>query len=156
MKIPAVHRLQTSAVRAAANESGVTAIEFGMVLPILIALFVCIYDLGMGVYTNTQLSAAAQFGAGWAVQNGYDAATITARTQAATALTGVTVTPTQFCGCPSATGVTVTSCSSTCSDGLMAGTFAQVAAAKDYTPIMRYPGLPAVFHLNQQATVRLQ
>lgn len=148
--------LLTSIFAVRGDVRGVTAVEFAMLAPLLVALFISIFDLGLGIYTNTQLAAAAQYGGGYAVQNGYNATSISTAVKTATALQGLTVTPAEFCGCPSSSGVTSTSCTATCSDGLAAGTFAQVSVAKDYTTIFPYPGLPAVFHLNQEATVRLQ
>src|SRR3954468_9358523 len=139
------------------DQRGVTAFEFAMIAPILIALAVSTIDLGIGIYTDTQLSNSAQTGAYYAMQYGYSVDAITAAAQSASRLKDITVTPTQICGCPSGSGgVTQASCTATCSDGLIAGAFAQVTAAKDYTPLLPYPGLPAVYHLSKQATVRLQ
>ena len=138
------------------DERGVTAIEFAIIGPILIGMFISIVDLGLGLYNQIQLANAAQAGADYAMQKGYDATAMTTVAQAATRLTGLTVTTSQFCGCPSSTGVTVTSCSSNCSDGLTAGTFAQITTTKDYSTLLSYPGLPSTFHLSETATARTQ
>jgi Flp pilus assembly protein TadG len=138
------------------DQRGVSAIEFAFVAPLLVALFVCIADLGMGIYTNTQLANAAQYGTAYAVQNGYNSANIVTAVRSETSLSNVTVSSSQFCGCPGSSGITQTACSATCSDGLSPGTFTQIAAAKDYSTILPYPGLPSTFHLSQQSTVRLK
>jgi Flp pilus assembly protein TadG len=138
------------------DERGATAVEFAMIAPILVAMVVSIVDLGLGLYADTQLANAAQAGAAYAMQKGYDASAITTVAQASTRLTGVTVAPTQFCGCPSANGVVSTSCDASCSDGLTAGSFASVVVTKDYSTLLSYPGLPAIFHLSETATARTQ
>jgi Flp pilus assembly protein TadG len=138
------------------DERGVTAIEFAIIGPILIGMFISIVDLGLGLYNQVQLANAAQAGASYAMQKGYNASAMTTVAQAATRLTGVTVTTSQFCGCPSSSGVTVTACTNNCSDGLAAGTFAQVNATKDYSTLLSYPGLPSSFHLSETATARTQ
>ena len=143
-------------LNARRNTSGVTAIEFAMVVPILIGLAIATVDLGLGVYTDTQLANAAHSGASYAVQYSYDANAMTAAAQASTSLKNVTVSSSEFCGCPTATGITTTSCTSTCSDGLTAGTFAQVTATKQYATLLAYPGIPATINLSKQATVRIQ
>ncbi|MFL6691145.1 MAG: TadE/TadG family type IV pilus assembly protein [Alphaproteobacteria bacterium] len=139
------------------DDRGVTAIEFAMIAPILIGMAISIYDLGSGVYFDTQLSNGAQSGAYYAVEYGYSMTGVTGAVQNASRLAGVGVSSTQFCGCPQASGAVIqVSCTATCTDGLVAGKFVQVSASKDYTPLLPYPGLPDVFHLSKQATVRLQ
>lgn len=138
------------------DERGVSAVEFALIAPMLVAMMVCIADFGLGYYTDTQLANAAQAGAAYAVQKGYDVAGMTSAAQSSSKLSNVGVTPAQFCGCPSADGVIGTSCSTICNDGLRAGTFAQVTATVDYTTLVPYPGLPSVFHLSEKTTARLQ
>lgn len=142
--------------RISADTSGVSAVEFAMIVPMLLGLAISTVDLGLGVYTDTQLSNVAQSGASYAMQYGYDTTAITSAAQAATALSNVSIATTEFCGCPSDTGVSATSCTSTCSDGLTAGTFAQVTASKQYATLLSYPGIPATLSLSKQATVRIQ
>lgn len=149
-------RLLLDATRIRDDRRGVTAIEFAMIAPILIALMISIVDLGVGMYTDTQLANAAQAGATYAMQKGYDAGVITTVTQASTRLTGVSVAVSQYCGCPSNTGVVTATCGSSCSGGLTAGTFAQVVATKDYSPLLSYPALPGTFHLSETAMARTQ
>jgi Flp pilus assembly protein TadG len=138
------------------DRRGVSAVEFAFVAPMLVTLVVSIADLGLGVYTNTQLANAAQYGAAYVVQNGYDSAGVATAVQAETSLSHLSVSSSQFCGCPGAAGIAQTSCSASCSDGLSPGTFAQIAAAKDYSTVLPYPGLPSTFHLTQQSVVRLK
>ena len=125
------------------DESGVTAVEFAIIGPILIGMFVSIVDLGLGLYNH-------------AMQKGYNSDAMTTVAQAATRLAGVTVANSQFCGCPSSSGVTTITCGSSCSDGLTAGTFARTTTTKDYSTLLQYPGLPATFHLSETSLARVQ
>jgi Flp pilus assembly protein TadG len=138
------------------DKSGVTAVEFAIIAPLLIGMMMTIADLGLAIYTDVQLANAAQAGATYAMQKGYDGAGMTTVAQASTRLTGVTVATSQYCGCPSASGIASITCGSNCSDGLTAGTFAQISATKDYSTLISYPGVPASFHMVETATARTQ
>jgi Flp pilus assembly protein TadG len=138
------------------DQRGVTAIEFAVIAPIMIGMFISIADLGLGLYTQVQLANAAQAGAAYAMQKGYNGDTMRTVAQASTRLTSVTVATSQFCGCPSTTGVTVTTCASSCGDGLTAGTFAQVIASKAYSTLLSYPGIPSTINMSETATARTQ
>jgi Flp pilus assembly protein TadG len=142
--------------RLQCDSRGIAAVEFAMIVPILLLMFVCISDFGIGIYTNMQVENAAQYGAEYAVVNGYDTSAITNAVRGSTSLNNISVSPTQFCGCPSGSSITSTSCTATCSDGSTAGTFVQVSVAHDYSTLISYPGLPASFHLASQSTARLQ
>jgi Flp pilus assembly protein TadG len=156
LSIAAISRLRCSGKKFRRDRRGVTAVEFAIIAPILIGMFVSVIDLGLGLYTQVQLANAAQAGAAYAMQKGYNASAMATVAQSSTRLTNLTVATSQFCGCPSATGVTTTSCTASCGDGLTAGTFAQVTATKDYSTLLSYPGLPTSFHMSEQATARTQ
>jgi Flp pilus assembly protein TadG len=136
--------------------AGVTAIEFAMIAPIMALMFVGIADLGIGIFTDMEVQNAAQYGTEYALLKGYDSAAIVTAVTGSTSLTHATVSPSQFCGCPSGTGIASSSCDSTCADGTKAGTFAQVSVSDTYTTLIPYPGLPASFRLSAQSTARLQ
>lgn len=138
------------------DTSGIAAVEFAMIVPALLAMFICISDLGVGIYTDMQVNNAAQYGTEYAVRNGYDATAITNAVRNATSLASVTVNTSQSCGCPSGNTIVTTSCSASCGDGTNAGTFVQVSATNTYTTFIHYPGLPASFTLVGQSNVRLQ
>ena len=138
------------------DNRGVTAVEFALIVPMALFMFVAISDLGIGIYTNMKVENAAQYGTEYAVVNGYDASAITSAVRGATTLSNITVSPNQFCGCPSGSSITSTSCTATCSDGTLAGTFVQVSVGNTYTTLISYPGLPSSFQLASQSTARLQ
>lgn len=138
------------------NTSGIAAVEFALIVPALLLMFVCIADLGMGIYANMQVNNAAQYGTEYAVRNGYDSSAITSAVQAASSLGSLSVSPSEYCGCPSGNSITTTSCTATCSDGTTAGTFVQVSVSHTYTTLIHYPGLPTSFALAAQSSVRYQ
>src|SRR5438477_2371103 len=115
---------------AARENSGVAAIEFAVIVPLLLLLFVCITDLGLGVYQNMQVGIAAQYGAQYALVNGYDANAISSAVTNSSDL-ALGVTSTTFCGCPGGGNgiVQVTgsgACKANCNDGSAAGTYVKV------------------------------
>lgn len=140
------------------HERGVAAVEFGIVAAILMILFVCAVDYGMGFYSNMQVQNAAQAGAEYAATHGFNAGAISSAVTNASTSSGITISsgPTKFCGCPSSTGVTTASCGTTCSDGKVAGTYVSISAARNYSTLFNYPGIPATINQTATATVRIQ
>jgi Flp pilus assembly protein TadG len=137
-------------------DDGISAVEFAIIAPVMVLLCVGIADLGIGVYTETQVNNAAQYGAEYALLNGFDANAITTAVKNSTTLSNLNVSPTQTCGCPSSTGMVTSSCNATCSDGSKAGSFAQISVSKAYATLIPYPGMPSSFTLTAQSTARLQ
>jgi len=99
------------------GEDGVAATEFAFIAPILILLMICTVDLGFGAYRDMQVQNAAQAGSQYAVAHGFDATAMSNAVTSATSFAGISASPTpsQFCGCPSSSGLAVVACSSTCS-----------------------------------------
>lgn len=148
--------------RCAADRRGGALVELAFAVPILTGLLVPIIDIGMGLYQKMQVQDAAQAGAEYAIQSGWNSAAIQSAVTNATGLPGITASPapTNFCGCPSATGVTVQAgsppCNMVCSGGILAGTYVTVSATATYTPILTYPVLGSTVTLTGQSTVRIQ
>ena len=111
--------------------AGVAAIELAMVSPLLVTGVLGAGELGFTIFRQTQVSFAAQAGADYALAHGFDATKVSNAIVNATTYTAINATPapTQFCGCPTASGVTVAGgtppCSATCSGGFTAGTYVQ-------------------------------
>jgi len=137
---------------------GAVAIEFAILAMILVVMMVCTVDLGMGFYRKKQVQNAAQAGAQYAAAKGFSESSISSAVKAATSFSGISASPapTQFCGCPSDTGVTSISCSSTCSGGAARGTYVSVSAQGTYNTILPYPLIPNSFTLVAQSTVRIE
>jgi Flp pilus assembly protein TadG len=137
---------------------GVAAIEFALFAPILMVLFLCTVDLGLGFYRKMQVQNASQAGAQYAVLNGYKSSGITAAVTNATKFTDIAATPapSQSCGCPSTTGIVAATCGSLCTSGSQAGTYVVVSAQATYTTLFPYPIIPNSFPFAVQSTVRIK
>ena len=142
------------------NEAGTAAIEFALFLPFLLLLLTGIVELGFSTYEAMQVNNAVEAGALYAAKNGWNSASIVSATVAGAAIPPhlgpltATPAPTQFCGCPTATGVTKAgaptagSCASlaTCSGGFTPGLYVQVNASLNHMVIFPTTwGLPATF-----------
>ena len=144
-------------MRCLRDRSGVGAIEFAVIAPLLILMLVGMTDLGLGIYANMQVDGAAQYGAQYALVNGYDSSAITAAVKTSTDLSPLTVTPTSFPGCAGSNGVAPPPLGGgPCGDGSTAGTFVHVSVRHTYTTLIPYPGIPSSFTLSSQSTVRLK
>lgn len=145
-------------LRCRDDSRGVAAIEFAMIVPVLLFMMVGVTDLGMGLYADMQVQNAAQAGAQYAIAHGYTASSISTAVTSATSFSGITVSagPTKFCGCPSSTGVTTATCSSTCDNGTSAGTYVTVSASGTYTTLLPYPLIPTTYTFVHPSTVRIQ
>jgi Flp pilus assembly protein TadG len=140
------------------DRSGVAAIEFALAAPILVAAFVGIADVGMGIYKQMQLVNAVQAGARYAMINGWNSAQIQNAVTSATDLTAVSATPapTTSCGCPSNATIIAATCGSTCASSAAAGTYVTVNAQFAYTPVIPFVGFGGAVTLVAQSTVRIQ
>jgi Flp pilus assembly protein TadG len=165
-----------------AAEDGTALVEFALISAVLvIPLVIGLYDFGTALFQWMEVGNAARAGAEYATYNGsFNETSIVAAVTNATALSSTIQpntsqgasplpAPTQFCGCPTASGVTATTtptssntppaCGSTgCSNGGFDGTYVTVLAQAQYTPIFPYPGIvPPVgyFTLSAQTTVRI-
>jgi Flp pilus assembly protein TadG len=144
-------------MRCLRDKSGVGAIEFAVIAPLLILMLVGMSDLGLGIYANMQVDGAAQYGAQYALVNGYDPSAITSAVKTSTDLSPLTVTPSQFPGCAGSNGVMLQAMSGgVCGDGSNSGTFVRVSVTHSYTTLIPYPGMPSSFTLSSQSTVRLK
>jgi Flp pilus assembly protein TadG len=144
-------------VRLVRNRSGAAAIEFALIGATLAMAAVVTADLGMGFYSFMQVQTSAQVGAEYAIAHGFNATAMASAVTAATPASGISASPapTSFCGCPSTTGVTATTCGTTCADSSAAGDYVTVTATRTYTPIIPYPMLPASFTQRSVSTVRI-
>src|SRR5215469_2662304 len=139
------------------DSGGVAAIDFAVMAGLLMLIFILLTDLGLGVSAKMQVENAAQYGAQYAFNNGYDASAIQSAVESSSNLAELNVTPTSFCGCPGGSGVTSQSdCATPCGDGSTPGEFVSVLVTHTYVPILPYPGLQSGYALSSQSTVRLK
>jgi Flp pilus assembly protein TadG len=150
--------LGQSFFRLLRSRSGVAAIEFAFLGPMLALSAIVAADIGIGFYSNMQVQNSAQAGAEYAVAHGFDATAMSNAVTSTTPGSGISASPTPstFCGCPNRDTVASVTCGATCTDGTPAGTYAKVTATKTYSTLIPYPLLPASYIQTAVSTVRLQ
>src|SRR3974390_877470 len=87
--------------------AGAALVEFTVCAPLLVIMSIYTMDFGLYFFNNIAMHNAAQAGAQWALANGvYNNNDIANAGQNATGFLAsqITVTSTEFCGCPSTTG----------------------------------------------------
>jgi Flp pilus assembly protein TadG len=142
--------------------AGVAAIELAMVSPLLVTGVLGAGEVGFTIFRQTQVQFAAQAGADFALAHGFDATKVSNAIVTATAYTAITATPvpSQFCGCPSASGVTAAGgtppCTAVCSGGATAGTYVTASSQAQFSPIIPNPWQKSTVTLAAQATVRIK
>jgi hypothetical protein len=105
----------TSAIRQAIRrfrlgDDGIAIVEFTIFAPMLIIMSIYIMDFGLYFFNRLEMQNAAQAGAQWAIATGlYNASDIQVAAKNAVPAhflpIQIKVTPNEFCGCPSSTGV---------------------------------------------------
>ena len=151
-------RLCRFALSARVNDEGLSGIEFAIIAPVLILSFIATADFGLAIYAKMQVENAAQAGTEYAAKNGWTSSSVTSAVTSATSLSGLSATPapSEFCGCPSTSGVTTATCNTNCASGAVAGTYVSASAQATYSTIISYPGIPASYTFNSTSTVRIK
>lgn len=154
------------------GKSGVAALEFGLLLPVLAVLFVGIVDFSMVYHDELQLASTLAAGAQYAFAKGQTESGTALTTDVSGFVTGMSAIPlvsvgatynnggdagSCYCvgGAPAAYSGPVT-CGGACPDGSTAGKYVTLSAGFDYTPMF---AADQVFFSNpmmQSVTVRLQ
>lgn len=141
---------------AVESEAGVAALEFAIMAPLLLLLIVSVAEIGLATRDALRAQSAAATGGYYAMQNGFDAAAISAAVINGTGAVGLSATPAPvlLCGCPGVAGIATAVCTATCADGIKARQYVRVSASITRTSILdAHLGLPAT--LVRQSTVRL-
>jgi len=144
--------------KLAKNECGIAAIEFAVLGAVLCLIVVAVGDLGLGFYSDMQVQNSAQAGAQYAAVHGFNSTAISNAVTNATAVSGIAASPapSQFCGCVTGTTMATATCGSVCANGMTAGTYVSVSAARTYSTLISYPGFPASYNQAATSTVRIQ
>jgi hypothetical protein len=135
------HRIRKTWKRCWRGERGIAALELGLMSPFLVLFLVGVVELGTTAYEVMQVQNAAEVGAIYAVHNGFDDTdAIEAAVEDATGNDEITVsTPTQFCACPSASGLVTTDCDSTCDDDDAPGQYVRIEVQFTHEPLLSIP-----------------
>ena len=147
------------------SERGTQLVEMAMLSPFLVLLALGATDFARVSYTSITLANAARTGAQWAMQSSVHAAK-TGNIQAAACSEAddldpstncvISVSSTRFCRCPGATGVVTCGASPACTANAPKEVFVSVTAAKTFTTLVNYPGIPASVPMTRVATIRIQ
>lgn len=119
------------------EKSGASAIEFALVAPILMFLFLAATDLAMARRARMQLTDAGLAAERYAALKGWDAAGIENAAKNATSLP-VTVTSESYCACVAASALSRATCGATCSSGKPAGTYVSAVVNASYKPMFPF------------------
>jgi Flp pilus assembly protein TadG len=132
-------------------ESGTSLVEFAIVLPFLALLLIGLIDFGRYTYDAVLAANAARAAVQYGAQNLQKAEDKLGMKAAAAAdapnLPGLTVTPNPYC---SVSGVNAT-CTTA---GAVA--YVQVVATGNFTPLVKYPGLPSTVTVTGSALMRVE
>jgi Flp pilus assembly protein TadG len=142
--------------RPAHETSGTAAVEFGLIVPVLVLMVVAVADIGLGVVRKMQVEDAVQLGAAYAVVHGFDVSAISTIVTGGDSTISASPPPALSCGCAAGSSVTVVGCGSTCPGGATAGTYVTVSAQTTYNTTLNYGVVRASYDLSAQSTVRLQ
>ncbi len=132
------------------GKDGGAAVEFALLVPVLVLLTMGAVDLGLAAYERMQLEAAARVGVQYVLQtNTNETATITSVVQNAAEVSPVAVSVAFTYECD---GVEVPS-GTACSNGL--ARYVQVSVTKSFAPLIDVAGI-APDSLSASAQIRTQ
>jgi Flp pilus assembly protein TadG len=142
------------------KENGTSAVEFALVAPILILLFMGIVEFGRYAYYAILASHAARAAASWGAQNGTTAKSISGMTAVAFAdggsLSNWTTTPGGISANPmcSVNGGALQACTGSINP---ANTiyYVQVSVTGQFNTLIRYPGIPNPVTVSGSSTIRV-
>ncbi len=149
------------------SEKGQSAVEFGLVLPVLALMLVVVADFARVFFVSVAVNNAARAGAQFGSQTTTDAANPTGMQQAACDDYGISVLATcktilnptaSQCTCETPAG-SVTACStisSTYCSHTSTATYVTVNTSATYSTILNYPGVPHSYTLTGQAIMQVQ
>jgi Flp pilus assembly protein TadG len=139
--------------RLARDRRGASAVEFGLIAPLLLLLAAGAVDGSRFVVQALQVRAAAQAGADFALKNGWDANGIqTAVTSSTTLSTLTAAAPVEIKACVLNGAVTQIGCPASAATG----EFVVVAAQNAFRPLLPWPGLAHASTISARAEARIQ
>lgn len=134
------------------RSKGNVAIEFALVLPLLILLFSGVINFGLILANQNQLNGVVSAGMLFAFGNSSVPAVVqAAMTSSTTNLTPLTTTATTFCQCLDGTQPL---CTDTCPGGVVPSKYVTVTAQSHVSLIALDFVLPNPFVTNAQGTIR--
>jgi len=120
---------------AGRGDSGVAALEFALVAPLLVVLVMAVIDIGMATYAKREAHAAAQAGAQFSLIAGWEPANIEAAAAGSSTLAAPLITVERVWACTQSTGLAFVAEGSSCGSGA-AGTFVRVTVDPQFSSIL--------------------
>jgi hypothetical protein len=138
------------------KKEGSAAAEFALLIPLFAILVTGAVELGYTLYQAKRVYDAAEAGILYASQNGFNASGISSAITTSTGIPGMAASPapSQFCGCPGASGITAVSCSSSCACGDPPGKYISIGVLLTRQSIIAASGLGLPSTLSASAIVR--
>jgi Flp pilus assembly protein TadG len=146
--------------RFSRNENGTSAVEFALVAPILILIFMGTVEFGRYAYYAILASHAARAAASWGAQNTTTAKSGTGMQAVASADAGGLVNWTTTPGHVSAnylcsvSGGALQSCPTTINPATTVY-YVQVSVTGQFNTLVRYPGIPSPVTVTGSSTMRV-
>lgn len=134
---------------------GVGAVEFALMLPILVLLLAGVADFGLAVNEKMRLVSAARAGAQAAYNASGETAGVVAAVQQASGLDSqaVTIASQKACGCMSGAAA---ACDGTCADGNGLRTYVSVTVTELWTPVIVSSVMDGTVTITGTATLRVK
>lgn len=149
--------MTSTARRLIESRDGSAAVEFALLLPMLLLLLAGLIDVSRLISQTMQVRAAAQAGADWAQRNGWDQAKIAAAVASATTLKDVSATPSPKVDRACVVGGVITATpTGLCAGNVAPGQFATVAAQAPFRSLLPGVGVLLPQSLSATATVRVE
>lgn len=135
--------------------AGVGAVEFALMLPILVLLMVAVADFGLAVNEKMRLTTAARAGAQAAYKASGDTAGVVVAVQQASGLdaAAITIASQKSCGCMSGAAV---ACDGTCADGNGVRTYVAVSVSESWAPVIVSSVMDAPITMTGTAILRVK
>ncbi|MEJ0019402.1 MAG: TadE/TadG family type IV pilus assembly protein [Acetobacteraceae bacterium] len=141
-----------------AAHHGNAAIELVLAAPLLLVMLAGIVNVGYALREAMLVQNAAEAGALYAAEHGWDAAGISAAVTGSAGSVAIMAAPApaQLCGCPGPVGVIVAACASACPSGGSPGVYIRISAALAHQQIVPYLGFGVPATLTGESLVRVQ
>lgn len=142
------------------DREGSAMVEFGIVMPLLLAMAFGAADLGRLFVESAILAAASKAGAIQGYRTTKDSTDTTAmesRILSGTAgLAGVTASGVAYCDCPDNPGVQVSCSNTTCTDFGQPRVYVKASAVKQFKTAASYVGMPNLVDMKSDTYLRVQ
>ena len=140
------------------SRAGATAVELGLVLPVMALLVVGAADFARLFYTAIEVANAARAGVQFGTQSNGATGNLDGMKKAATddakQVANMTVTAARRCQC--ADGTAVDCITGDCGSYGAPQIYVTVTAQKTFNTVVPYPGIPPSINLNKTAIMRAQ